>query len=209
MQFKSVKQLILPLVKGGQKWQNITINGQENKPKLFLSNVQWVLLLLSIIIQFKLTSGISGNVLGYLISAFSISITLFMSLLVNIFDKFENTEFKITNLLESDIVRLKQKKNFFKRFISITSYLVVLSILIVLLCSITYFIDSLSGDISINTFTVEWSKINVLLTIKNILILTYRVVLNYFILNYLLLTLFVAGSAYEYYISELDRKRIE
>ena len=49
-----------------------------------------------------------------------------MSLLVSIFDKFENTDLSISGKNEEDIVRLKQKKNFFKRFISITSYLVIL-----------------------------------------------------------------------------------
>lgn len=112
--------------------------------------------------------------------AFSISVSLFMSLLVSIFDKFENTSFESARKTESDIIRLKQKKNFFKRFISITSYLVVLSILVIILCSLTYIFNISARDIDIKSFTLTWSKINIGLTIKYGLILIYRIALNYF-----------------------------
>ena len=126
MQFKSVKRILFPLIRGGQEWQNININGEDEKPKFYLSDVQWFLLIVSILVILRLTSGISKDLIGYIMSAFSISVSLFMSLLVSIFDKFENADLSISGKNEEDIVRLKQKKNFFKRFISITSYLVIL-----------------------------------------------------------------------------------
>lgn len=209
MQYRSVKRLIIPLIKGGHEWQSININGKEESPKLYFSNIQWLILVLSSLILLRLTTGISKDIIGYIIAAFSISVSLFMSLLVNIFDKFENTAFDKKNKTEIDIVRLKQKKNFFKRFISITSYLVVLSILVVFLCSLTYIFNLSSMDVEVNSLTIKWIDIDVLLTLKNIIIIIYRIALNYFLLNYLLLTFFIAGSAYEYYISEMDRRRIE
>jgi len=209
MQYAFVKQLIFPLIKGGQEWQHITINGQDKKPKLYFSNVQWVILFLSTIILFKLTKGISKDILGYVISAFSITITLFMSLLVSIFDKFEKTNFETEKKTESEIIRLKQKKNFFKRFISITSYLVILSILIIVLSSMTYIFNFLSLELKFDSLTFNWNEINILLTIKNCIIILYRITMNYFLINYLFLTLFVTGSAYEYYISELNLRKID
>jgi len=208
MQYKSVKQLIKPLIKGGQEWQYITINGEEKKPKFYFSNVQWVILLVSSIILFKLTKGISKDVVGYVMSAFSISVSLFMSLLVSIFDKFENTKFQSDKKTEDEITRLVQKKNFFKRFISITSYLVVLSIIVIILCSLTYIFNLSVREIKIESFTLEWSKMNTILTLKNCFILLYRILLNYFLLNYLFLTFFITGSAYEYYMSEMNRRKI-
>jgi hypothetical protein len=129
-------------------------------------------------------------------------------LLVSIFDKFENTNFETKDKTEDDIARLKQKKNFFKRFISITSYLVVLSILVIVLCSLTYMFNISERAIDINTFTLNPKEISLLLTTKNTLIIGYRITLNYFLLNYLFLTFFVTGSAYEYYMSEMDRRKI-
>ncbi|UMQ42978.1 hypothetical protein MKS83_04635 [Chryseobacterium sp. Y16C] len=208
MQFKSVKKILFPLIKGGQEWQNININGKDEKPKFYLSDVQWFLFIISILIIFKLTKGISKDLIGYIMSAFSISVSLFMSLLVSIFDKFENTNLSILGKNEEEIVRLKQKKNFFKRFISITSYLVVLSIFIIILCSINYIFD-LSLKIDLNQFTIEYDEIDIYLTIKFSLLIIYRILLNYFLLNYLFLTLFVTSSAYEYYISEINRRKIQ
>lgn len=200
--------MIKPLIKGGQEWQFININGNYEKPKLYFSNIQWIMLIASTLILFKLTKGISKDIIGYVMSAFSISVSLFMSLLVSIFDKFENTEFETTSKTENDIVRLKQKKNFFKRFISITSYLVILSILVIILCSLTYIFNISLRNIETKSFTMNWSEINILLTLKNTFIIGYRITLNYFLLNYLFLTFFITGSSYEYYMSEMDRRKI-
>ena len=208
MQYKSVKNLIKPLIKGGQEWQSININGTDEKPKLYFSNIQWIILILSSLILLKLTKGISKDIIGYVMSAFSISVSLFMSLLVSIFDKFENTKFETTSITEIEIARLKQKKNFFKRFISITSYLVILSILVIVLCSLTYIFNISLRNVEITTLTIKWSEIDILLTLKNFLIISYRISLNYFLLNYLYLTFFITGSAYEYYMSEMDRRKI-
>lgn len=208
MQFKSVKNLMFPLIKGGHEWQYISINGEAKKPRLYFSGIQWILLLISSLVLFKLVNGISTDVIGYVISAFSISVSLFMSLLVSIFDKFENTDFETAKKTEAEIGRLKQKKNFFKRFISVTSYLVVLSILIIILCSLSYIFDIPSKTIKYESFTYRIEEIDIMLTAKNIIVVTYRTTLNYFLLNYLLLTFFITGSAYEYYISEINSKKI-
>lgn len=208
MQYKNVKQLIKPLIQHGQEWQYISINGTKNKPKFYFSDIQWLILIMSSIILFKLDKGISKEIIGYVITAFSISVTLFMSLLVSIFDKFENTKFEQKNILEDDIIRLKQKKNFFKRFISVTSYLVLLSIFVIFLCSLTYVFNLSEREVNIDNFTIIWTEVDFVLTIKNILILTYRITLSYFLLNYLLLTLFIAGSAFEYYMSEMNRRNL-
>jgi hypothetical protein len=209
MQFKAVKRLLCPLIKGGHDWQFISLNGDRKPPKLYFSNIQWFLLLLSVLSLLKLKYGLSKDIIGYVISAFSISVSLFMSLLVSIFDKFEKTDFATYQKTEEEITRLKQKKNFFKRFISITSYLVVLSILVIVLCSLAYIFNLFTKEISITSLTSELSKVSIIVMLKYLLLLLYRIILNYFLLNYLFLTLFVASSAYEYYISELDRRIIE
>lgn len=208
MQFKSVKRILFPLIKGGIEWQFIDINGNEKKPKFFLSDIQWILLMGCIFINFKLDKGLSKDLIGYIMSAFSISVSLFISLLVSIFDKFENINFLEKNISEDNKIRLIQKKNFFKRFISITSYLIFLSILIILLCSINY-LFSIDISIDYKDFVLDVCKIDIGKTIISIIILTYRIILYYLLMNYLLLTLFVTSSSYEYYISEIDRKKIK
>lgn len=208
MQLRFVKQLIKPLIKSGHEWQFIDINGQINKPKFYFSGIQWSILIGSTLILLKLTNGITDDLIGYVMSAFSISVSLFMSLLVSIFDKFENTNFENALKTEEEIIRLKQKKNFFKRFISVTSYLVILSILIIVLCSLTYIFKISNYTISFNEITFNIKEIDFALTLRNALVLLYRITLNYFLLNYLFLTFFITGSAFEYYMSELNRRKI-
>lgn len=208
MQYASVKKLIRPLIKSGHEWQFISVNGIENRPRCYFSDVQWLLLLFGGLILFKLNNGISKDIIGYVMSAFSISVSLFMSLLVSIFDKFENTTFEYDNDGEEEMVRLKQKKNFFKRFISITSSLVILSIVVIILCSLSFVFNLPDKTISYRHFTLDWQKINIALTVKNGMILAYRILLNYMLLNYLFLTFFITGSAFEYYMSELNRRKI-
>lgn len=208
MQFKSVKRILFPLIKGGREWQFIDINGNDEKPRFFFSDIQWIIIIACILLNFKLTCGLSKEMIGYIMSAFAISVSLFMSLLVSIFDKFENTDLTTKSKTEEEIIRLVQKKNFFKRFISITSYLVILSILIILLCSINY-IFAINQHINYESFTINIEQIDLKQTIISILLLIYRTILNFLLLYYLLLTLFVTSSAYEYYISEIDRRKIK
>lgn len=208
MQLKNVKRILQPLIKGGREWQFIDINGIETKPKYFLSDIQWILLVICIIINFKLTHGLSKEMIGYIMSAFAISVSLFMSLLISIFDKFENTDLTLKTKSEEETIRLIQKKNFFKRFISITSYLVILSILIIVLCSVNY-VFVLNKNIDQHNFTLDIQDIDIKATIFSSVLLIYRTLLNYLLGYYLLLTLFVTSSAYEYYISEIDRRKIK
>lgn len=208
MQYKSIKILINPLIKSGKEWQYIDLNGKETPPKLYFSNIQICIIVISLFLTIKLKVGLSEALMGYIISAFAVSVTLFMSLLVNIFDKFEKTVFDTTNKNEEEIVRLVQKKNFFKKFISITSYLVVMSILIITLCSMTYICFSTGFLISTDDLCLTPSKINWMLTFKSSIVFIYRFSLFYFLMDYLMLTLFVAGSSYEYYVSELNKIKI-
>lgn len=208
MQLSSVKRLLIPLVRGGVEWQYIGIDGHGKKPKFYFTGPQIFIIIISFCLIAYLKKGVDKDLIGYIMSAFAISVSLFMSLLVSIFDKFEKTSFDTHNLTETDIARLKLKKNFFKRFISVTSYLVVLSILIIVLCSFNYLksqdhILLNIQDLTINVKSINWHK-----TLKCGLAFTYRMLLLYFIMDYLLLTLFVAGSSFEYYISELDKVKI-
>lgn len=209
MDFKSVKILIYPLIKSGQEWQNITINGEIIRNRLYFSNIQWAALFISIIVLLRLESGLGETIIGFIISALSISVSLLMSLLVSIFDKFQSTNFTLENITENEKARLIQKKNYFKRFISITSYLVVLSIFIIIFCAMTYIFNLENIKVEFKQLTLDLDIINWNLTYKNTIVVIYRIILNYFLLNYLILTLFIAGSSYEYYMSEMNQKTIE
>lgn len=209
MKLQNINNLLRPLIKAGHEWQYININGKIIKPKLFFTNTQFIVIALCIGVQAIKGTGISESVIGYIISAFAISTSLFMSLLVNIFDKFEKTKFDTDNCSDEEIFNLIRKKNFFKRFISITSYLVLLSVFIVVLCSISLIIDLKTFDITPQGIYLSIGQISGFDFFINLLIFLYRSTLYYFILNYLVLTIYIASSAFEYYISELNRKKVE
>lgn len=87
-------------------------------------------------------------------------------------------------------------------------YLVVLSILVIVLCSLTYLFNLSARIVSLQTLAGDWDNIDWLQTAKNTALIVYRVTSNYFLLNYLMLTLFITGSAYDFYMAEMDRRRI-
>jgi len=208
MEFRNVKALLKPLIRSGHEWQATSINGVYKKPKFYLSNIQWFLFILGGLSLLRLPRGLSKDIIGYIMSAFAISVSLFMSLLVSIFDKFEKTKLEKDNAGELELARLIQKKNFFKRFISITSYLVVLSIIIVVLCSFSYIFNLPARKLKTEDFTLVWKQIDLTVTLRNICVFAFRICFNYLLLNYLLLTLFITGSAYDYYMSEMNNRKI-
>jgi hypothetical protein len=79
---------------------------------------------------------------------------------------------------------------------------------IVLMCSLSYIFNLPVRKVPPSNFTFSGEKIDWILTIKNGGILAYRILLNYLLLEYLLLTLLIAGSAFEYYISEINARKI-
>ena len=83
---------VLKLITKGQEWQYL--NGKGDRPKLYFTQLQLIALLISILFVYTKPKGLSNEMINYVLSSLSIMTALFLSLIIIIFDKFNNFNFK-------------------------------------------------------------------------------------------------------------------
>lgn len=211
MRFKSVKYYLGRLISDGHKWQNIDINGVESKPKYYFSSLQFIFILVAIGSLFLLKNGFNKDFIGYIIASLSIFVGLFLTLILTVFDIFQKIDFDKSNVSEKGKVFLIQKKNFFKQFIALTSYSILLSITCIFLLSLSLLTDLLNRDVFEFGIVDSYKNID----FKSVwlggyvwLIIIYRILIIYFFLDFLLMVLYGLTSIYNYIALEFDKKKI-
>lgn len=85
---------VLKLITKGQEWQYKNLNGKGDRPKLYFTQLQLIALLISILFVYTKPKGLSNEMINYVLSSLSIMTALFLSLIIIIFDKFNNFNFK-------------------------------------------------------------------------------------------------------------------
>ncbi len=207
----NVKEYILSLIADAHKWQYTDINGNANKPALYFLPVQWLIILIAVVFHILVKQdGFGSDFAGYCISALSIFVGLFLSLIITVFEKFSNIDFSLATDQTKKLNAIRVK-NFFKQFSSLTSYSIVLAIFNLILMgfslgegALTVSIDSIK---EIFTTYYEWDDI-ILNLIKPIIIVLYRIITTYFLLDFLYITIYAVGSIYDYMKSEYDKVKI-
>lgn len=212
MRLKNVKFYIFKLIKDGQFWQNIDLNGKEKKPKFFFSSIQLTFIAISIVWGIYSNNGVNNDFIGYSIAALSIFIGLFLTLLLSVFDKFKGIDFSKANKNDDVKIDLIRMKNFFKQFTALTSYSILLSILSILLLILFYLIPGLDINLLDYTFVDSINKISVdngVLFIRNTIILIHRIAVAYFLLDFLLIVIYAVTSFYSYIYNEYEQIKID
>ena len=92
---RNFDQNLIDLLKDAHKWEYTEINDNkekslQKKPKLFFTCFQWVLVLLSVGCTILCPNGLSSNFAGYIISGMSLFVGLLFTLVVSLFDKFND-----------------------------------------------------------------------------------------------------------------------
>ena len=95
-------------------------------------------------------NGINRDFAGYIIAALSIFIGLNINLIIMIFDKFNSTNFDVSNKPYIDKVRLLKRRNFFMQYTSLTAYSIILSIVLILFLSLCF-----SSDYSMSISAID------------------------------------------------------
>jgi len=205
----NVKDYLLSLIGEAHKWQYTDINGQEKVPKFYFLPVQWILLFISIVVSLSvMNNGISRDFAGYAITALSIFVGLFLSLILMVFDKFNSIDFsKIRG--EKQIYAIRTK-NFFKQFTALTSYSILIALLSLLLLAASLFGESMTISFSEIEIIIsgKWHQI-ALRVLKVVVSCTYRICTIYFLLDFLYITVYALTSMYDYIKSEYDKIKIK
>lgn len=217
MQSKSAKYYLSRLIKAGHQWQYTDVNGIESKPKLYFTRIQWFIISATLIISYFMENGFSDDFVGYIISALSIFVGLFLTLIISVFDKFQKLNLKELKDKENkgEIVisakiktSLIQRKNYFKQFSSLTSYSIIISIFCIFLLSISLLTDFFKLNLTEFVFAEKITTKSIILFFKLSAVYVYRLVILYLLTNFLLIVIYAVTSIYNLFIMELDEVKL-
>ncbi|VDH16153.1 Uncharacterised protein [Algoriella xinjiangensis] len=204
MKLKSFNTLILALNKETNSIENKGIDG--NNLKGYVS-IRFICLILTLFGLILLNKGFDKDFSGYLISALSIYIGLVMTLITFMFDKFNSKDFSYDNVDEKE--KLILLKNFYKKFITISSQAVFNSIICIFLLSISLSISKMNIDIIKVLKGIDIKKeIDFWLSIKMFLILSYRAYTLYVIFRLFFRVIYIVVSSFNYFNKEMDKMKI-
>lgn len=207
---------LFDLVSEAHKWEYTEINDNRErsaakKPKCYFTVGQWILLILSVLIVVLRPNGISVDFAGYIISGLSLFVGLLFTIVVSLFDKFKNIDFKEYNKnVNADLYQTGVRlKNYFKKTIILTLYTAILAIVCILMISITLLFEKVETnmdfiEIGKNICLYEWYFL-----VLSGLLFVYRVTLFYFLLNFIYITKQLVTSFFDYMISEIDNVKLK
>jgi len=211
----NIKVNLKDLIKDAHLWEYKDIGDTENdtrekKPKLFFTKIQWFFVVVSILSISITAKGFSADFAGYIISGLSLFVGVLFSFILTLFDKFKNIDFSIYKKEISEdkhIVGVKLKR-FFKKTTILTLYSAILSIICILLLATILLIPEINEKISYCEIIENFNEVSICTLIKTFGITIFRCSLMYFLLNFILITVYIISSFYDYMISEINKIKL-
>lgn len=201
---------LIDLIKEAHKWEYTDINDTHasslsKKPKFYFTGFQWFIIFISGCIVIVCPKGIDVDFAGHVLAAMSLLVGILFSLVIFLFDKFLNIDFKpyrksVNQHLYKYGVRLK---NYFKKTIILTLYTAIIAIVCIVLLSAVILCDQLSHSVNYITFICNIRMFVLFDICKVFLLFMYRIILFYFLLNFLYITKTLITSFFDYMISEI------
>lgn len=213
MNFKN----LIDLIKEAHKYQYADISDSKDqidtkKPFFFFTKVQWGLVIMAVLVNILIKSGYNTEFCGYVISGLSLFVGIFFTFIIALYDRFTNTDFSKYNYDNSKEnypfgVRLK---NYYKKTTVLSIYLILLSIVCIILLSCTLLFDSiLNQDLDPIRILPNICNESFLFVIKTIGIFVYRSSIFYFLTNFVVITVYLTSSIYDFIISEYDKIKLK
>ena len=213
---RNFDQNFFDLLKDAHTWEYTQINDNKNKqaerkPKLYFTPAQWLMIAIAAVCVVLCPKGIDANFAGYIISGLSLFAGILFTLAVSLFDKFNNVDFtQYKESVNADLYSLGARlKNYFKKSIILTLYTAILAIGCILMLSLVFMLDGLQQDVNIIVIFTNWCQYDWCFLIKASLIVLFRLVLFYMLLNFIYITKQMITSFYDYMISEIDKIKLK
>ncbi len=213
MNFKNIKDLITD----AHLYQYADIADTDErinkkKPKAFFTKTQWIILVFSIAVNFILYNGYNIDFCGYVISGLSLFVGIFFTFIIALYDKFNNVDFsKYQSSVNEDKSKLGIRlKNYFKKTTVLSLYLIILAIVCILLLSCTLLSESF--------FNQRFCPIELLSNFRDYSfsylmmasgILLYRSIVFYFMIDFVMITVYLTASIFDFLISEYNKVKIK
>ena len=213
MNFKNLKDLL----KDAYFYEYADISDSEEqilikKPKAFFTKVQWIIIVFAFLINLIVREGYNLDFCGYVISGLSLFVGIFFTFIIALYDKFNDIDFSQFHISVSEEkcdlgIRLK---NYFKKTTVLSLYLILLSIVCILFLSCTLLFDSFLNQ-NINPLEViKDVRVNsASYSVMALVIFIYRSVVFYFLVDFVLITIYLTSSIYDYIISEYNKVKLK
>lgn len=211
MKSKNVKNYFFNLIREAHKWQYTNTNGIGKKPKFYFSNVQVVLIIIAIVFSSRIMK-FNNDFTGYIMATLSVFVGLFTNLIITMFDKFSNIDYKTEQLSKEEKYQLVKQKNFFIQFITLTTYSIIISLICIILVSFSLISEFCDKNLLEFEFIFNYEEAlkvkPILLFLENSIIFIYRIITIYFLLDFILILIYAISNLYNYISVEVNKKKI-
>lgn len=210
-------KILKDLIKDAHKYQYADIADteeqiEEKKPKAYFTKTQWIILVLAVAANIVLREGYNTDFCGYVISGLSLFVGIFFTFIIALYDKFNDIDFSQFHITVSEDkcnigIRLK---NYFKKTTILSLYLILLSIICILLLSCTLLFDSFFNQ-NINPLEIfdPFQVNSICCFVQAIAIFIYRSIVFYFLIDFVLITIYLISAIYDYIISEYNKVKLK
>lgn len=195
---------IFNLIEKGQLWQYQNATYTNHSPKFYFTTFQWIALFLSFVFVLTKPSGLNNEIIDYLLSSLSIMTGLFLALIVIIYDKFKDLDFKAKD--DDEKINKIKSWNYLCQFNSLTSYAILLSLIVIFILIGSLLFGHPTKLVEIH-FVKGVSQINWILTIQVIFVLLIRFLTVYFLLDFFIITIYAISSLFQFINIEMLSKK--
>lgn len=215
VKFMNIKTNLKDLIKDAyfEQYAGIADDRSEisnKKPLCYFTKHQWVVIMLSIYSNFIITKGFDSEFAGYVITSLALFVGLLFNFIMTIYNRFNSINFNIyKKCINEELYPIGVRlKNYFKKTTTLSLYAILLSVLCILLMSATLLFNPLSREIDICEFICNIKQTTICTSIKTILIFMYRSITVYFLLDFILITLYIVSSFYDFLTSEYNQIKL-
>ena len=209
MTFKIFKSYIKKVVLEGNRVQKRSIVGKVTT-KHWFTGTQIASIFIAILITVAAPRGFSNDFSGYIISFLGIFIGLFSSIVISMQDKSISLYQDWSTKTVVEKMRARKVRNYIVQFTGLTSYSILLALVVVILLSATLLSPKFQIDLRRFSF-ISLEKIefyNILTGGGVILLYLHRLITLYFLANIFFITIYSTTSYFSYLQSEYKKIKI-
>jgi hypothetical protein len=209
MTFKTFKTHICKVVREGNRVQKHNIVGKPTTKRWF-TGTQVASILIGLAVTLVLPIGFSKDFSGYTIGFLGIFVGLFSSIVISMQDKSTTLYVDWNNKSEPERRRARKIRNYIVQFTGLTSYSILLALVVIILLSATLLNDAFQIDVS-KYHWLSLKQIDLKIAVSStgiFLIYAHRFITLYFLLNIFFITIYSTTSYFAYLQSEYKKIKV-
>lgn len=210
MQLKSFKLFIEKVVDEGNRLQKLDLNGHPTTSKKY-TQMQRLSFIAAIVCEVILKIGFSDNFAIGMITFFGIFIGLFATIVISLENSSKNllVDYHKKTIIEQ--ARVKKNKNYLVQFTGLTSYSILIALILVGLLSMPLLNDGFKKNV-FDFKLISFQNIDfpsIICFAKLVVIVVHRFFTVYLLLTFFIITIYSITSYFSYLQSEYQKMKID